>query len=152
LVGVAIAASLLPPICNAGMCISYGLLSHDYELLDIGAYSLALFVINFVMIFRRLFLSSISTFIWNNLLITLLEQTQWLTYRFILMNIFKSRKSSTWKGLSKVKAEQMVDPSFHAPINVITNDSEESLPLLANVERESLPLLANVDQATEAMR
>lgn len=51
LVGVAIAASLLPPICNAGMCISYGLLSHDYELLDIGAYSLALFVINFVMIF-----------------------------------------------------------------------------------------------------
>jgi uncharacterized membrane protein len=91
LVGVAIAASLLPPICNAGMCISYGLLSHDYELLDIGAYSLALFVINFVMIFitgygmfslvgiatfRRLFLSSISTFIWNNLLITLLEQTQ----------------------------------------------------------------------------
>jgi hypothetical protein len=66
------------------------------------------------------------------------------------MNIFKSRKSSTWKGLSKVKAEQMADPSFHAPINVITNDSEESLPLLANVERESLPLLANVDQATEA--
>jgi uncharacterized membrane protein len=51
LVGVAIAASLLPPICNAGMCISYGLLSNNPELLDIGGFSLALFVINFVMIF-----------------------------------------------------------------------------------------------------
>ena len=40
LVGVAIAASLLPPIANCGMSVTYGLLSQNEELLEIGGFSL----------------------------------------------------------------------------------------------------------------
>uniref|UniRef100_A0A7S0RRS5 TIGR00341 family protein n=1 Tax=Chlamydomonas leiostraca TaxID=1034604 RepID=A0A7S0RRS5_9CHLO len=63
LVGVAIAASLLPPICNAGLNIGFGLVGaarhhldphnvyNENEFLRIGGVSFALFVINVVSIY-----------------------------------------------------------------------------------------------------
>lgn len=112
LVGVAIAASLLPPIANCGMSVTYGLLSQNEELLEIGGFSLALFVINFIMIFI----------------------TGYSMFKFIGMESFR-RKSSTWKGLKKVTAEQIDDPSFHEAhldaLNTTTqgnkNDNDDNL-------------------------
>eukprot|EP01104_Vermistella_antarctica_P017649 TRINITY_DN6289_c0_g1_i7.p1 TRINITY_DN6289_c0_g1~~TRINITY_DN6289_c0_g1_i7.p1 ORF type:complete len:465 (-),score=51.81 TRINITY_DN6289_c0_g1_i7:126-1520(-) len=59
LVGVAISAALLPPIVNSGMNLSFGLLitfvdersDLGTEALKIASYSMALFLINFVIIF-----------------------------------------------------------------------------------------------------
>ncbi|KAL6070803.1 DUF389 domain-containing protein [Balamuthia mandrillaris] len=58
LVGVAISAALLPPICNCGMHLAYGLVKlwagetrYAMEMLKVGGYSCLLFLVNFIFIF-----------------------------------------------------------------------------------------------------
>jgi hypothetical protein len=51
LVGVAIAASLLPPAVNCGMYFAFAIIARDTELLRLGAYSQCLTLINVVCVF-----------------------------------------------------------------------------------------------------
>jgi len=57
LIGVAIAASVLPPVVNSGMCLSYGLIAPSFQNTDGGMFlvysgiSFVLFLVNVVAIF-----------------------------------------------------------------------------------------------------
>lgn len=57
LVGVAISASLLPPMVNAGMCMGIAAISHDEDVAVRGAYSLCLTLVNIIAIMVASFLT-----------------------------------------------------------------------------------------------
>jgi uncharacterized hydrophobic protein (TIGR00271 family) len=128
LVGVAIAASLLPPVTNAGMCISYGLLKGNSEVLDIGGFSLALFAVNCITIII----------------------TGYGMFSLVGIATFR-RKSSAWKGFHKVEAGQMADPSFHTP-QLLPKVSNETLTFLAGEERGGGIHLEEAKEATISVK